>query len=86
MMGACVAIFVFLVFLPARKQRKEHQKMLASLQNGSVVTTTGGFIGTVVAIEGDNTVVLRVKPDNVKIQITRSSVSSLVSTEGKKSQ
>jgi preprotein translocase subunit YajC len=48
------------------------------------VVTSGGIVGTVVAIEGDDTLVLRVKPDNVKIQITRSSVSSLVSAEGKK--
>ena len=34
--------------------------------------------GTVVAIENDDTLVLRVKPDNVKIQVARSSVSSLV--------
>jgi hypothetical protein len=28
--------------------------------------------------------VLRVKPDNVKIQVARSSVSSMISGEGKK--
>jgi hypothetical protein len=32
----------------------------------------------------DDTLVLRVKPDNVKIQVTRSSVSSLVTGEVKK--
>ena len=42
------------------------------------------FVDTIVAIEADDTLVLRVKPDNVKIQVTRASVSSLVSTEGKK--
>lgn len=79
-------IFYFLLFLPMQRQRKTQQKMLAGLQNGNVVVTSGGIVGTVVAIEGDDTVVLRVKPDNVKLQITRSSVSSLVSAEGKKSQ
>jgi preprotein translocase subunit YajC len=79
-------IFYFLLFLPMQRQRKTQQKMLANLQNGNVVVTSGGIVGTVVAIECDDTLVLRVKPDNVKIQITRSSVSSLVSTEGKKSQ
>jgi preprotein translocase subunit YajC len=53
------------------------------LQNGNTVATSGGIIGTVVAIE-DDTLVLRVKPDNVKIQVTRSSVSSMISAEGKK--
>jgi preprotein translocase subunit YajC len=76
-------IFYFLLFLPMQRQRKQTQKMLAGLQNGNTVATSGGIIGTIVAIE-DGTVVLRVKPDNVKIQVTRSSVSSLVSSEGKK--
>jgi preprotein translocase subunit YajC len=77
-------IFYFLLFLPMQRQRKQQQKMLASLQNGSVVVTSGGIVGTIVAVEGDDTLVLRVKPDNVKIQVTRSSVSSLVPVEGKK--
>ncbi len=48
------------------------------------VQTSGGIVGTIVAIESDDTVVLRVKPDNVKIQVLRSSVSGLVSGEAKK--
>jgi preprotein translocase subunit YajC len=80
-----MGIFYFLLFLPMQRQRKSQQKMLANLQNGNVVVTSGGIVGTVVAIEADDTLVLRVKPDNVKIQVARSSVSSLVSAEGKKS-
>ncbi len=78
------AIFYFLLFLPMQRQRKNQQKMLASLQNGNVVLTSGGIVGTIVAIDSDDMVVLRVKPDNIKIQVARSSVSSLVSGEGKK--
>jgi preprotein translocase subunit YajC len=76
-------IFYFLLFLPMQRQRKQTQKMLADLQNGNTVSTSGGIIGTIVAIE-DDTLVLRVKPDNVKIQVARSSVSSMISGEGKK--
>lgn len=72
------AIFYFLLFLPMQRQRKSQQKMLAGLQNGQTVVTSGGIVGTIVAIEGDDTLVLRVKPDNVKLQVTRSSVSGLV--------
>ena len=70
--------------MPMQRQRKAQQKMLAGLQNGNVVTTSGGVVGTIVAIDSDDTVVIRVKPDGVKLQVTRSSVSSLVSAEGKK--
>lgn len=73
-------IFYFLLFLPMQKQRKQTQRMLSSLQNGNTVVTSGGIVGTIVAIE-DDTLVLRVKPDNIKIQVTRSAVSSMLSTE-----
>jgi len=77
-------IFYFLLFLPMQRQRKQTQKMLAGLQNGNVVVTSGGIVGTIISIDTDDTLVLRVKPDNVKIQVARSAVSSLVSGEGKK--
>ena len=77
-------IFYFLLFLPMQRQRKQTQKMLAALQNGNTVVTSGGIVGTIVAIESDDTLVLRVKPDNVKIQVARSSVSSLVTSDSKK--
>jgi len=66
-----------------QRQKKQTQKMLAALQNGDTVLTSGGIVGSIVAID-DDTVVLRVKPDNVKLQVSRSSVTSLVSGEGKK--
>jgi len=78
------AIFYFLLFMPMQRQKKQQKQMLAGLQNGNVVVTSGGIVGTIVAVEGDDTLVLRVKPDNVKIQVTRSAVSSLISGEGKK--
>jgi preprotein translocase subunit YajC len=76
-------VFYFLLFLPMQRQRKQTQRMLSSLENGNTVATSGGIIGTIVAIE-DDTLVLRVKPDNVKLQVARSAVSSLISGEVKK--
>jgi preprotein translocase YajC subunit len=54
-----------------QKQRKQTAKMLAGLQNGDNVVTSGGIVGTIVSLDSD-TVVLRVKPDNIKIQVARS--------------
>jgi preprotein translocase subunit YajC len=76
-------IFYFLLFRPMQTQRKRTQQMLASLENGQTVVTSGGIIGTVVSIDADN-LILRVKPDNIKLQVARSAVSGLVSTEVKK--
>ena len=76
-----VAIFYFLVFMPMQRQKKQQAQMLKDLQNGNVVVTTGGIVGTIVTINNDDTLILRVKPDNVKLQVARSSVASLVKEE-----
>ena len=78
-----VGIFYFLVFMPMQRQRKQQAQMLKDLQNGSVVVTTGGLVGTIVTINADDTLILRVKPDNVKLQVARSAVSGLVNEEKK---
>jgi preprotein translocase subunit YajC len=73
-------IFYFLLFLPMQRQKKAQRQMLSSLQGGNIVTTSGGIIGTIVSISPeDDTLVIRVKPDNVKIQISRSAVAGVVS-------
>ena len=77
-------IFYFLLFLPMQRQKKNTQKMLSSLQNGNTVLTSGGIVGTIISIGDDDTLVLRVKPDNIKLQVARSAVSNLVTGEGKK--
>ena len=76
-------VLYFLLFIPMQRQRKQTQKMLAGLQNGDTVVTSGGVVGTIVAIESD-TLVLRVKPDNLKLQFARSAVTSVVPADAKK--
>jgi preprotein translocase subunit YajC len=71
------AIFYFLLFLPMQRQKKQQQKMVRELQPGHVVLTSGGIVGTVVSLD-DDSLVLRVKPDNVKLQVARNSVTGLV--------
>lgn len=75
-----IAIFYFLVFMPMRKQQKNTKEMIKALQNGQTVLTTGGIIGTIVAVN-DDTLILRIKPDNLKLQVSRNSVTSLVNEE-----
>lgn len=78
-----VGIFYVLVFMPMQRQKKQQQTMLKGLQNGNIVLTSGGIVGTIITINNDDTLILRVKPDNVKIQVARSSVQSLVTEEKK---
>ncbi len=75
-----VGIFYFLVFMPMQKQKKQQAQMLKGLQNGNVVQTTGGLVGTIVSVN-DDTLILRVKPDNLKLQVARSAVASMFNEE-----
>lgn len=72
-----IAIFYFLVFMPMRRQQKNTKEMIKALQPGQTVVTSGGIIGTILAVN-DDTLILRIKPDNLKIQVARSAVTSLV--------
>jgi preprotein translocase subunit YajC len=78
-----IGIFYFLVMMPMQRQKKQQAEMLRNLQNGNVVLTNGGIVGTIVTINADDTIIVRVKPDNIKLQIARSSVSGLVAEEKK---
>lgn len=71
-------ILYFLLILPMQRQKKQQKKMLESLQNGQVVVTSGGLLGTIVAINADETLIIRVKPDNLKLQVARSAVTGVV--------
>lgn len=72
-------VFYFLLIMPMQRQRKQQKEMVASLQPGNVVQTAGGLIGTVLSLsESDDTLVIRVKPDNIKLQVARSAVSGLL--------
>jgi preprotein translocase subunit YajC len=73
-------IFYFLLFLPMQRQKKAQREMLAGLKAGITVQTTGGMIGTIISVSTeDDTLVLRVRPDNVRIQIARNAVAGVIS-------
>lgn len=69
-------VFYFLVIAPANKQRKKTQEMIGSLKKGDRVITTGGIYGTVQGVEPD-AVYLKIA-ENVKVKVTRSAVSGVV--------
>ncbi len=82
---AIVGIFYVMIFMPMQKQKKQQEAMLSSLEAGKEVTTTGGIMGTIVNVNGD-TLILRVRPDNVKLQVARSAVASVVNPETAKTE
>ena len=89
MMVAIFAVFYFLLIMPQQKRQKKWQNMLAELKAGDRVTTTGGIIGMVLSIrqgEGADTgsIILRVAPDNLKIEVARNAIASVSIDDGAK--
>jgi preprotein translocase subunit YajC len=80
MMVGIFAIFYFLLIMPQQRRQKKWQAMLSTIKPGDRVTTGGGLKGTVLSMKDDG-VVLRVPPDNIKIEVARSSIVSLTTEE-----
>ena len=70
--AAIFAIFYFLLIRPQQKQKKERERMLASVKKGDRVVTASGMHGTVVGLN-EHTVILKVA-DQVKLEFDRSAI------------
>jgi preprotein translocase subunit YajC len=69
-------IFYFLLIMPQQRRQKKWQQMLGDLKNGDKVVTSGGLRGTIVALR-DDSLHLRVPPDNLRLEVTRASIVSV---------
>lgn len=79
------AIFYLLLILPQQRRQKKWQQMIHDLRTGDRVTTGGGIRGIIIAVK-DDALHLRVPPDNLRLEIAKSSVVSVArDEEGKKS-
>ena len=74
------AIFYFLLIMPQQRRQKKWQAMLGELKTGDKVTTSGGLRGTIMSLK-DDAVILRVPPDNLKLEVSRGSVVSVTTAE-----
>ncbi len=74
--AAIFAIFYFLLIRPQQKQKKERERMLASVKKGDRVVTSSGMHGTVVGLN-EHTVILKVA-DQVKLEFDRSAIGRAV--------
>jgi preprotein translocase subunit YajC len=71
------AIFYFLLIRPQQKKAKEHKEMIANLNKGTRIVTSGGIYGTIVSID-DTTIGVEIA-EKVKIKISRGNVAALIS-------
>ena len=70
-------IFYFFLIRPQQKKVKEHKLMVAALKRGDEVITSGGIVGKVERIIGDDRVDLSIS-ENVTVEVVQSTVQSLV--------
>ena len=79
------AVFYLLLILPQQRKQKKWQAMLGDLKTGDKVVTSGGLRGTIMSLK-DDAVVVRVPPDNLKLEVTRASVVSVTTQEETKKE
>ncbi|MGA9853236.1 MAG: preprotein translocase subunit YajC [Gammaproteobacteria bacterium] len=71
-----IAFFWFFLIRPQQKRQKEHQKMLAAINKGDEVVTSGGVLGRVKEL-GDQFITLEVARD-VEVRVQRQAIGAVM--------
>ncbi len=74
--AAFIAIFYFLLIRPQRQQQQKHKQLLASLQKGDQVVTTGGVLGEVIHLKDDQ---VTIKSGESRLVVVRSGIANILS-------
>jgi len=75
-----IPVLYLVMIRPQQKKQKEWQAMLGSIKAGDRVTTAGGIRGIIVSIK-DDVLVIRVAPDNVKLEVAKSAIASVTTQD-----
>ena len=70
-------IFYFFLIRPQQKKVKDHKLMVAALKRGDEVVTSGGVVGRVERILGDDKVDILIS-ENVTVQVVQSTIQSVL--------
>ena len=76
----CQVFFYFFLIRPQQKRVKDHKAMVESLKRGDEVITSGGIIGVVDRVMEDDRIEVTIG-ENTKVQIIRSTITSLLKKE-----
>jgi preprotein translocase subunit YajC len=71
-----VVLFYFLLIRPQQKQAKERTKLINGAQADDKVITVGGVYATIVKVNEDDTLILRIS-DNTNVKVTRQAIDRL---------
>ena len=78
-----IPVLYFMMIRPQQRRQKQWQEMLGSIKTGDRVTTAGGIRGTILSIK-DDVIVIRVAPDNLKLEVAKSAIASVTTQEESK--
>jgi preprotein translocase subunit YajC len=70
----------FLLIAPNQRKQKTWAAMLSGLKPGDRVTTNGGIRGVIISVK-DDVLVVRVAPDNIKLEFVKSAVAAVTTEE-----
>ncbi len=70
----------FVMIRPQQKRQKQWQEMLSSIKPGDRVTTAGGIRGIILSIK-DDSMIIRVAPDNIKLEVSKTAIASVTTQE-----
>ena len=73
-------IFYFFLIRPQQKRVKDHKSMVESLKRGDEIITSGGILGTIERVLEDDRIEVNIG-EGVKVQIIRSTITSLLKKE-----
>jgi preprotein translocase subunit YajC len=72
-------IMYFVMFRPQKKRQEQQQKLISALKTGDRVVTNGGIHGLISNVK-ETTVIVKVA-DNVKIEMEKSAITTVLSTQ-----
>ena len=70
-------IFYFFLIRPQQKRAKDHKAMVAALKRGDEVVTSGGIVGKVERILGEDKLDLSIS-ENVTVEVVQSTIQSIL--------
>src|SRR5580658_5145970 len=75
-----IPVLYLVMIRPQQKRQKQWQEMLGSIKTGDRVTTSGGIRGIILSIK-DDAIVVRVAPDNIKLEVAKSAIASVTTQD-----
>lgn len=75
-----IPVLYLVMIRPQQKRQKQWQEMLGSIKAGDRVTTSGGIRGIIISIK-DDVIIIRVAPDNIKMEVTKTAIASVTTQD-----